>query len=94
MKQVKRCERSECCMDCRLHVGLLFFLHSVYDSSQRTDSRIESGRSAAGECIHHQLLFLCDGPQYASVHGENENISVDKIHLAVDFYKKLIRNYP
>ena len=40
------------------------------------------------------ILFLCDGQQYASVHGENENISIDKIHLAVDFYKELIRNYP
>ena len=26
-----------------------------------------------------------DKQQYASVHGENENISVDKIHLVVDF---------
>ena len=32
--------------------------------------------------------------QYASVHGENENISVDNLHLAVDFYKALLRNYP
>lgn len=35
-----------------------------------------------------------DKQQYASVHGENENISVDKLHLAVDFYKALLRNYP
>ena len=35
-----------------------------------------------------------DKQQYSSVHGENENISVDKIHLAVDFYKELLRNYP
>lgn len=35
-----------------------------------------------------------DKQQYGSVHGENENISVDKIHLAVDFYKELLRNYP
>lgn len=34
-----------------------------------------------------------DKQQYASVHGENENISVDKLHLAVDFYKRLLRNY-
>lgn len=32
-----------------------------------------------------------DAQQYASVHGENENISIDKIHLAVDFYKELLR---
>lgn len=32
--------------------------------------------------------------QYASVHGENENISVDNLHLAVDFCKALLRNYP
>ena len=31
--------------------------------------------------------------QYSSVHRENENISVDKIHLAVDFYKELLKNY-
>ena len=35
-----------------------------------------------------------DKQQYASVHGENENISVDKLHLAVDFYKELLRSYP
>ena len=34
-----------------------------------------------------------DKQQYASVHGENENISVDKLHLAVDFYKRLLRDY-
>lgn len=35
-----------------------------------------------------------DKQQYASVHGENKNISVDKPHLAVDFYRALLRNYP
>ncbi len=34
-----------------------------------------------------------DSQQYASVHNLNENINVDKIALAVDFYKKLIREY-
>lgn len=34
-----------------------------------------------------------DSQQYASVHSENENIRVDKLHLAVDFYKALLRNY-
>lgn len=34
-----------------------------------------------------------DKQQYASVHNDNENISVDKLHLAVDFYKSLLRNY-
>ncbi len=34
-----------------------------------------------------------DGQQYASVHSENENINVDKIPLAVKFYKELLRNY-
>lgn len=34
-----------------------------------------------------------DKQQYASVHGENENISIDKIPQTVDFYKELIRNY-
>ena len=35
-----------------------------------------------------------DGQQYASVHGENENIGIDKLPLAVDFYKALIKGYP
>ena len=34
-----------------------------------------------------------DAQQYASVHGENENISVAKLPIAVDFYKELIKNY-
>ena len=34
-----------------------------------------------------------DKQQYVSVHGENENISVDKIHLAVDFYRGSIGKY-
>ena len=34
-----------------------------------------------------------DKQQYASVHGEDENISVDKLHLAVDFYKNLLVHY-
>lgn len=34
-----------------------------------------------------------DGQQYTSVHNENENFSVDKLHLAVDFYKSLLKNY-
>ena len=34
-----------------------------------------------------------DKQQYASVHGEDENISVDKLHLAVDFYKNLLEHY-
>ena len=34
-----------------------------------------------------------DKQQYASVHGENENISVEEIYLMVDFYRKLIGKY-
>lgn len=34
-----------------------------------------------------------DKQQCASVHNDDENISVDKLHLAVDFYKSLLRNY-
>ena len=34
-----------------------------------------------------------DNKQYASVHGENENISVDRLSLTVEFYKKLLKNY-
>lgn len=34
-----------------------------------------------------------DNQQYGSVHGENENINVDKLHLAVDFYREVIKEY-
>ena len=34
-----------------------------------------------------------DNQQYASVHSENENFSIDKLSLAVEFYKELIKNY-
>ena len=34
-----------------------------------------------------------DNKQFASVHGENENISVDRLSLTVEFYKKLLKNY-
>ena len=34
-----------------------------------------------------------DKQQYACVHGENENLSVEKIHLTVDFYRELIGKY-
>ena len=34
-----------------------------------------------------------DKQQYASVHGESENISIDKIPLAVDFYRELLKSY-
>lgn len=32
-----------------------------------------------------------DNQQYASVHLEDENFSVDKLSLAVEFYKELIK---
>jgi len=38
-------------------------------------------------------LIDIDSQQYASVNSENENISLDKISLAVDFYRELLRNY-
>ena len=34
-----------------------------------------------------------DNKQFASVHGENENISVDRLSLTVEFYKKLLKKY-
>ena len=34
-----------------------------------------------------------DNQQYSSVHNENENFSIDKLSLAVEFYKELIKNY-
>ena len=55
-----------------------------------TDARQFTGLSDA--VIRFAPIDI-DKQQYASVHGENENISVDKLHLEVDFYKALLRNY-
>lgn len=55
-----------------------------------TDARRFTGLSDA--VIRFAPIDI-DKQQYASVHGENENISVEKLHLAVDFYKSLLRNY-
>lgn len=56
-----------------------------------TDARRFTGLSNA--VIRFAPIDI-DGQQYASVHGENENISIDKLPLAVDFYKALIKGYP
>ena len=56
-----------------------------------TDARRFTGLSNA--VIRFAPIDI-DKQQYASVHGENENISLDKLYLAVDFYKALLRNYP
>ena len=55
-----------------------------------TDARRFTGLSDA--VIRFAPIDI-DKQQYASVHGENENISIDKIQLAVDFYKELLKNY-
>ena len=55
-----------------------------------TDARRFTGLSDA--VIRFAPIDI-DKQQYASVHGENENISVEKLHLAVDFYKSLLRNF-
>ena len=55
-----------------------------------TDARRFTGLSDA--VIRFAPIDI-DNKQYASVHGENENISVDKLSLAVAFYKKLLKNY-
>ena len=54
------------------------------------------GDHGIGKCFDARLELpkAIAKQQSASVHGENENISVDKLHLAVDFYKALLRNYP
>ena len=56
-----------------------------------TDARQFTGLSDA--VIRFAPIDI-DKQQYASVHGENKNISVDKPHLAMDFYRALLRNYP
>lgn len=55
-----------------------------------TDARRFTGLSDA--VIRFAPIDI-DDQQYASVHGENENISIDKLSIAVDFYKQLLRNY-
>ena len=55
-----------------------------------TDARHFSNLS--GAVIRFAPIDI-DKQQYASVHGEDENISVDKLHLAVDFYKNLLEHY-
>ena len=54
--------------------------------------RIRSVLSEGGAVIRFAPIDI-DKQQYASVHGENENISVEKIHLTVDFYRELIGKY-
>ena len=56
-----------------------------------TDARRFTGLSDA--VIRFAPIDI-DNKQYASVHGENENISVDKLSLAVEFYKKLLKKNP
>ena len=34
-----------------------------------------------------------DNKQYASVHNDDENFSIDKLGLVVKFYKELLKNY-
>ena len=53
---------------------------------------------ASDEKSNHPLIIRfapidIDQQQYASVHAENENISLGKLPLAVDFYKERIRGY-
>lgn len=59
---------------------------------QRESDQFEWIVDEGGAVIRFAPIDI-DKQQYASVHGENENISVEKIHLAVDFYRKLIGKY-
>lgn len=65
-------------------VAVPFILLAGTDARRFTD---------ISDAVIRFALIDIDTQQYASVHGENENISIDKIHLAVDFYKELIRDY-
>ena len=49
--------------------------------------------TALSDAVIRFVPIDIDDQQYASVHGENENISIDKLPIAVDFYKQLLRNY-
>lgn len=53
------------------------------------DARLELPKAIAKGDDICALRYIKDSKQ-----RENENISVDKLHLAVDFYKALLRSYP
>ena len=53
------------------------------------DARLELPKAIAKDDDICALRYIKDSKQ-----RENENISVDKVHLAVDFYKALLRSYP
>ena len=39
------------------------------------------------------MFYDIDKKQYASVHNDDENFSIDKLGLVVKFYKELLKNY-
>lgn len=46
------------------------------------------------DCVIRFAPIDIDDQQYASVHSENENITLKTIGNAVEFYKQILKNYP
>lgn len=55
-----------------------------------TDSRFYA--DVTRDIIRFAPLFM-DDQQFASVHGANENVFIDTLPTAVEFYKEIVKNY-
>ncbi|MBR4878373.1 MAG: M20/M25/M40 family metallo-hydrolase [Clostridia bacterium] len=55
-----------------------------------TDSRFYA--DVTKDIIRFAPIFM-DDQQYASIHGENENVFIDVLPKAVEFYKEIIKGY-
>ena len=81
-----------------LYLGIKEIIHNKDDEevkvkqSSNLMSNVILITGLSAEVIRFAPIDI-DNKQYASVHGENENISVDRLSLAVEFYKKLLKNY-
>ena len=81
-----------------LYLGIKEIIHNKDDEevkvkqSSNLMSNVILITGLSAEVIRFAPIDI-DNKQYASVHGENENISVDRLSLTVEFYKKLLKNY-
>lgn len=65
-------------------------LVSPYVMVGGTDSRFYAG--VTKDIIRFAPIFM-DDQQYASVHGTNENVFIDALPKAVEFYKEIVKGY-
>ena len=65
-------------------------LVSPYVMVGGTDSRFYA--DVTKDIIRFAPIFM-DDQQYASIHGENENVFIDVLPKAVEFYKEIIKGY-